>query len=151
MEIVIKSLEQNYTTVEGLAGASILGDGSICLILDIQTMINRVISQQEKLSQEEREKLIADRLVDSADYEDMEEEDYSSMSKLDKQFAAEELKLQSEKPNYISDVIVFDDEKNIEEEKEAWQRMRSYQKKKYRTMKKWPLLLAHKFLLVMKK
>ncbi|HOV08758.1 MAG: Chemotaxis protein CheA [Spirochaetes bacterium ADurb.Bin218] len=119
MEIVIKSLEQNYTTVEGLAGASILGDGSICLILDIQTMINRVISQQEKLSQEEREKLIADRLVDSADYEDMEEEDYSSMSKLDKQFAAEELKLQSEKPNYISDVIVFDDEKNIEEEKEA--------------------------------
>ncbi|HQL80696.1 MAG TPA: chemotaxis protein CheA [Spirochaetota bacterium] len=42
-EIVIKSLEQNYKTVEGLAGASILGDGSICLILDISSMINRVI------------------------------------------------------------------------------------------------------------
>ncbi|MCK7484072.1 MAG: chemotaxis protein CheW [Candidatus Moduliflexus flocculans] len=49
MEIVIKSLEHNYTNVEGLAGASILGDGSICLILDIQTMINKVISQQDKL------------------------------------------------------------------------------------------------------
>ena len=29
LEIVIKSLEQNYKTVPGLAGASILGDGSI--------------------------------------------------------------------------------------------------------------------------
>ncbi len=48
-EIVIKSLEQNYMTVDGLAGASILGDGSICLILDISSMINKVIADQEKL------------------------------------------------------------------------------------------------------
>ncbi|HRZ26604.1 MAG TPA: chemotaxis protein CheW [Spirochaetota bacterium] len=48
-EIVIKSLEQNYMTVDGLAGASILGDGSICLILDISSMINKVISDQDKL------------------------------------------------------------------------------------------------------
>ncbi|MGL4369917.1 MAG: chemotaxis protein CheW, partial [Spirochaetota bacterium] len=53
-EIVIKSLEQNYTTVSGLAGASILGDGSICLILDISSMITRVIAEQEKLSREQR-------------------------------------------------------------------------------------------------
>lgn len=49
-EIVIKSLEQNYRTVVGLAGASILGDGSICLILDISSMINRVIADQEKMA-----------------------------------------------------------------------------------------------------
>ena len=49
-EIVIKSLEQNYKTVEGLAGASILGDGSICLILDVSSMINKVILDQDKLS-----------------------------------------------------------------------------------------------------
>ena len=57
LEIVIKSLEQNYKNVEGLAGASILGDGSICLILDIQTMINRVITLQEKLTPEEKQKI----------------------------------------------------------------------------------------------
>jgi len=53
-EIVIKSLEQNYTTVQGLAGASILGDGSICLILDISSMITRVISEQDRLSREQK-------------------------------------------------------------------------------------------------
>jgi two-component system chemotaxis sensor kinase CheA len=46
MEIVIKSIEQNYRTVEGLAGASILGDGSICLILDVASMVNMAISDQ---------------------------------------------------------------------------------------------------------
>ncbi|MFH0975496.1 MAG: chemotaxis protein CheW [Spirochaetota bacterium] len=47
-EIVIKSLEENYTNIDGLSGASILGDGSICLILDIASMINKVISDEEK-------------------------------------------------------------------------------------------------------
>jgi two-component system chemotaxis sensor kinase CheA len=56
-EIVIKSLEQNYTTVEGLAGASILGDGSICLILDISSMMNKVISEQEYLSRRDRRRI----------------------------------------------------------------------------------------------
>ena len=35
-QVVIKSLETNYEHVEGLAGATILGDGSIALILDVQ-------------------------------------------------------------------------------------------------------------------
>jgi two-component system chemotaxis sensor kinase CheA len=34
-QVVVKSLERNYEHVEGLAGATILGDGSIALILDI--------------------------------------------------------------------------------------------------------------------
>jgi two-component system chemotaxis sensor kinase CheA len=34
--VVVKSLETNYEHVEGLAGATILGDGSIALILDVQ-------------------------------------------------------------------------------------------------------------------
>ncbi|MFW6366734.1 MAG: chemotaxis protein CheW, partial [Spirochaetota bacterium] len=58
LEIVIKSLETNYKTVEGLAGASILGDGSIALILDVASMINKVISEQERLSHEEKLELI---------------------------------------------------------------------------------------------
>lgn len=35
-QVVVKSLETNYEHVEGLAGATILGDGSIGLILDVQ-------------------------------------------------------------------------------------------------------------------
>jgi two-component system chemotaxis sensor kinase CheA len=34
-QAVIKSLEQNYQKVEGIAGATILGDGAVSLILDI--------------------------------------------------------------------------------------------------------------------
>ncbi len=57
-EIVIKSLEQNYRTVEGFAGASILGDGSICLILDISSMLNRIIAEQDKFSKYDRKKIM---------------------------------------------------------------------------------------------
>ena len=34
-QVVVKSLETNYEPVQGLAGATILGDGSIALILDV--------------------------------------------------------------------------------------------------------------------
>ena len=34
-QVVIKSLEANYQRVEGISGATILGDGSVALILDI--------------------------------------------------------------------------------------------------------------------
>jgi two-component system chemotaxis sensor kinase CheA len=34
-QVVVKSLEKNYEPVDGLAGATILGDGSIALILDV--------------------------------------------------------------------------------------------------------------------
>jgi two-component system chemotaxis sensor kinase CheA len=34
-QIIVKSLETNYRSVRGLAGASILGDGSISLVLDL--------------------------------------------------------------------------------------------------------------------
>ena len=53
-EIVIKSLEENYKNIDGLSGASILGDGSICLILDIASMINKVISDEEKLNRQKK-------------------------------------------------------------------------------------------------
>jgi two-component system chemotaxis sensor kinase CheA len=58
LEIVIKSLEQNYKTVPGLAGASILGDGSICLILDVAAMINKAIADQDRISRMERDNLL---------------------------------------------------------------------------------------------
>jgi len=38
-QVVIKSLEANYRKMEGLSGATILGDGSVALILDIPGLI----------------------------------------------------------------------------------------------------------------
>ncbi|UXI03836.1 chemotaxis protein CheA [Photobacterium sp. TY1-4] len=38
-QVVIKSLENNYTKVDGISGATILGDGSVALILDVQGLI----------------------------------------------------------------------------------------------------------------
>lgn len=40
-QVVIKSLEQNLTLVEGIAGATILGDGRVSLVLDIPGLIRR--------------------------------------------------------------------------------------------------------------
>ncbi len=44
-QIVIKSLESNYKKVEGLSGATILGDGSVALILDVAGLIHLFQSQ----------------------------------------------------------------------------------------------------------
>ena len=39
-EVVIKSLSRHYREVEGLIGASILGNGTIALIVDVETLIH---------------------------------------------------------------------------------------------------------------
>ncbi|RMH05937.1 MAG: chemotaxis protein CheA [Nitrospirae bacterium] len=38
-QVVIKSLEQNYRRVEGIAGATILGDGRVALIVDVSGLV----------------------------------------------------------------------------------------------------------------
>ncbi|WP_419811806.1 chemotaxis protein CheA [Bacterioplanoides sp.] len=37
-QVVIKSLEQNYQRVDGISGATILGDGTVALIIDISSV-----------------------------------------------------------------------------------------------------------------
>jgi len=44
-QVVIKSLETNYRRVDGVSGATILGDGSVALILDVAGLI-RVASER---------------------------------------------------------------------------------------------------------
>ncbi|MBV1877508.1 MAG: chemotaxis protein CheA [Pseudomonadales bacterium] len=51
-QVVIKSLETNYQSVEGISGATILGDGTVSLILDIAG----VVKMAEGLSSELDEK-----------------------------------------------------------------------------------------------
>lgn len=38
-QVVIKSLETNYQKVEGISGATILGDGTVAMILDVSSLI----------------------------------------------------------------------------------------------------------------
>ncbi len=44
-QVVIKSLESNYRRVQGVSGATIMGDGKVALILDTAALV--MISQQE--------------------------------------------------------------------------------------------------------
>lgn len=44
-QVVIKSLEANYRRVEGISGATIPGDGSVALIIDIPGLM-RLAKQQ---------------------------------------------------------------------------------------------------------
>lgn len=47
-QVVIKSLETNYRPVDGVSGATILGDGTVALILDITGLIK--LSRQERIA-----------------------------------------------------------------------------------------------------
>jgi two-component system chemotaxis sensor kinase CheA len=38
-QVVVKNLEANYRRVSGVSGATILGDGSVALILDISALV----------------------------------------------------------------------------------------------------------------
>ena len=37
-QVVIKSLEENYKRVDGISGATILGDGTVALIVDVSSL-----------------------------------------------------------------------------------------------------------------
>ncbi len=50
-QVVIKSLEANFRRVEGVSGATILGDGSVALILDIPGLV-RLSNQQAAQAQQ---------------------------------------------------------------------------------------------------
>jgi two-component system chemotaxis sensor kinase CheA len=42
---VIKSLESNYGRIDGIGGATILGEGSVALILDVPGLIRLAASR----------------------------------------------------------------------------------------------------------
>ncbi|HFE37019.1 MAG TPA: chemotaxis protein CheA, partial [Gammaproteobacteria bacterium] len=46
-QVVIKSLETNFRPVEGVSGATILGDGTVALILDVAGLVK--LSKQERI------------------------------------------------------------------------------------------------------
>jgi len=46
-QVVIKSLKENYQQVVGISGATILGDGSVAMILDIPGMIQMALAHAQ--------------------------------------------------------------------------------------------------------
>jgi two-component system chemotaxis sensor kinase CheA len=50
-QVVIKSLEANYQRVEGVAAATILGDGRVALILDVDGLIAQRVSETRNETQ----------------------------------------------------------------------------------------------------
>jgi len=56
-QVVIKSLEANYRQVPGVAAATILGDGRVALILDIDTIV--AVSRGADLARSERRRATA--------------------------------------------------------------------------------------------
>ncbi|MCP5510520.1 MAG: chemotaxis protein CheW [Leptospiraceae bacterium] len=65
-ETVIKTLEKNFRNIPGLTGASIMGDGTIILVLDIQGLIDLTTNLQdyEDLSGEEMLRLNTNKSID---------------------------------------------------------------------------------------
>ncbi|HET9629872.1 MAG TPA: chemotaxis protein CheA [Novosphingobium sp.] len=49
-QFVIKSLDANYRSVSGVAGATILGDGRVALILDVDGLVGAVLRGPERLA-----------------------------------------------------------------------------------------------------
>lgn len=52
-QVVIKSLETNFRQIEGISGATILGDGTIALIIDVPGL---VMGYVEKMKQQESQR-----------------------------------------------------------------------------------------------
>jgi two-component system chemotaxis sensor kinase CheA len=51
-QVVVKSLKDNYQHVNGISGATILGDGSVAMILDIPGMIAMAMKRAQKIQSE---------------------------------------------------------------------------------------------------
>lgn len=47
-QVVIKSLKDNYQQVDGISGATILGDGSVAMILDIPGIIHMALERAQR-------------------------------------------------------------------------------------------------------
>ncbi len=56
-QVVIKSLEVNFKRIEGFAGATILGDGSVALILDIAGLMKRGLNHETAQAAKKRNEI----------------------------------------------------------------------------------------------
>ncbi len=62
-EIVVKSLDQFIGGVNGLSGASILGDGQVVLILDVNSLVKSTIAESQNRKEEKCKRYINRHLL----------------------------------------------------------------------------------------
>jgi two-component system, chemotaxis family, sensor kinase CheA len=68
-QVVIKSLEDNYHQVDGVSGATILGDGSVALILDVPGIFNLASGRESMVAPDEQwEELLPEEAVGDGDH-----------------------------------------------------------------------------------
>ncbi len=60
-QVVIKSLETNFRQIQGLSGATILGDGTVALILDLHGLVQRYLHGDKDLSMAKSEQQISEQ------------------------------------------------------------------------------------------
>ncbi len=48
-QVVIKNLEHHYRRIAGVAGATIMGDGSVALILDVESLSNQITTNIQEI------------------------------------------------------------------------------------------------------
>ena len=53
-QVVIKNLEDNFRQVDGVSGATILGDGTVALIVDIPGLLHGCLSDDGSVSGNEQ-------------------------------------------------------------------------------------------------
>ena len=58
-QVVIKSLKDNYQQVEGISGATILGDGSVAMILDIPGIISMALAKVQRQQKDKQKDKMA--------------------------------------------------------------------------------------------
>ena len=56
-QVVIKSLETNYRRVHGISGATIMGDGSVVMILDMAPLVRKVAALRQTTIDEQGEEV----------------------------------------------------------------------------------------------
>ena len=66
-EVVVKSVGPQLSTVAGISGATILGDGSVVIILDIHSLIRGAHVQRQHVAMEERRALQAEEMEREAE------------------------------------------------------------------------------------
>ena len=80
-EIVVKSLGRNIRNIEGLAGATILGDGGLAIILDIITIGKSLSSHHEMLkaqANDEMDQARRDRMITFLIFENQKDERFAT-------------------------------------------------------------------------
>ncbi|MCG6167274.1 chemotaxis protein CheW [Leptospira sp. FAT2] len=125
-ETVIKSLEKNFKNIHGLTGASIMGDGTIIMVLDIPGIVE-IASELEDTDTVVRYHLETMRRISSIHSADREEELYVQKTtnptnvynhKLHEITNRERLKKKKTERTREMKRIVVDKEEMIREEKE---------------------------------